>query len=1348
MNKSHTKRQFGLPFRLAAFLAILAFSSSLIILPPKAHAQSVANLPAPGSMVTPSVSYNPTIVMGITIYPENPLQFDFIIDVGDDDLQGEELKKESKKLINYFLATLTVPKDEMWVNLSPYEKDRIVADGLGVTEMGRDMLAQDYLLKQLTASLMYPEENIGSEFWKQVYAGTQAKLGTTQVPMNTFNKIWIVPDRAVVYVNDNNIFVSESHLKIMLDEDYLALESNVDSTKHGLGNMTKNDVQQISEQAKEAIRKVLIPEIEREVNEGKNFANLRQIFNSMILATWYKNNLKESVLGNVYVNSNKTNGIELENKNVKEEIYNQYIEAFKKGVYNYIKEDFDESTQQIIPRKYFSGGANFTKINVEEPKGKEASSPVKERFSDEGPEYKIGVKLDMTDGFGEIVHAESSSPILDNSTDYGIVYDFPDANGDIFFKNDESTKTADGKMVVLRPIEHLEWANKYVLNPGIKKIKKKTYMAFRAAGDEAIPEGQFPKGRIGLAESEDGFKTGKVLFKPIFEPNEDFPYEADGVEDPRLERGFWRDDGFHRDEEKGDTIAMFYTAVSYGVGNQININAAMATIKIENFENYQWDQWVRHGILMSQPDFLKGKEKGFNDRNVVVAPGTYIIEGKEVYALYHRPWVGDDPTKVEVMYFPVGEGIRYSLDKGGNVPKKSYPFFGPEGDGWQSYKVGMGAFAREEEDGYVYVYHGVEEETPTTPRTYSVGEITISKSNPTKIVKRSALPHVQATEYFENNPDVWVANVAFPTGVVVNENTETLYYGAGDSVIVARTSPQNGNRFATGEIDASKWKKREYLAQAGLMPPEEMGLELAYNPATLMISENLYLIVYRGVKRNVSNEDGLRSDNTTEFYAAFSKDGIHIDEWIPDPIMIPGTNSDEQNSIEDPRLVLGFMQKEKFFPDPDGDTVVIFYVGFNINKRHRQIDEGGNSVEGKGQAIPLWATIPVESLKKKDFKKLKRRGSIDISIMLEGQDIGDVTENKDMTIFPEPVFLEVEEKGNKVTKKVIVVIDRPMNNRRNMNIRISWRDAQKGFDGPWNPDGEKILLRAEPGTWKETLGGGGTPVKTDYGWVFLYHGTEYIDNGFDYVIQTLEQELNNLEGNVDLSDLYHLTKTKLNEIKERKLSWEKEFYKVKKEISRLKSEEESFQKEEEDLSKLLNEAKLRIYRTGELLLDPTNILHIIEDNGPSITPHTVYDLFMVDGFLFHTFNDGDVLLKSGELASWRGSGDHTMDVLIGSLEDLFSKEALEQGRDLSQKVLNSSSSPVGGIDFNPNMLELSDQGQGINFIMDNSVLQNIQTNLIHGIQPVIINITPITNFMPLIGLSDSEDLEKQNLTRL
>lgn len=264
------------------------------------------------------------------------------------------------------MATLTVPENEMWVNLSPYEKNRIIASGLSQTDLGRDMLAQDYILKQLTATLMYPEDELGQKFWDRVYAKAQDAFGTTDIPINTFNKVWIIPEKANVFVNGKSVFVVKNYLKVMLEEDYLALESNRGHDDHGVGVGLQDAQDEISTMSKNIVREVLIPELEKEVNTGKNFANLRQIFNSMILATWYKQNLKKSLLGQVYVNQNKVNGIDLEDKQVKEKIYNQYLAAFKQGVYDLVREDYDSATQQVIPRKYFSGGIVASQLEVDD----------------------------------------------------------------------------------------------------------------------------------------------------------------------------------------------------------------------------------------------------------------------------------------------------------------------------------------------------------------------------------------------------------------------------------------------------------------------------------------------------------------------------------------------------------------------------------------------------------------------------------------------------------------------------------------------------------------------------------------------------------------------------------------------------------------------------------------------------------------------------------------------------------------------------------------------------------------------------------------------------------------------
>ena len=84
-------------------------------------------------------------------------------------MSDADRKEEFNKIIKYFLVSLAMPNKDMWVNLSPYESKRIIPEVFGQTEMGRDLLAQDYILKQFTASLIYPEEGLGKKFWSKVY---------------------------------------------------------------------------------------------------------------------------------------------------------------------------------------------------------------------------------------------------------------------------------------------------------------------------------------------------------------------------------------------------------------------------------------------------------------------------------------------------------------------------------------------------------------------------------------------------------------------------------------------------------------------------------------------------------------------------------------------------------------------------------------------------------------------------------------------------------------------------------------------------------------------------------------------------------------------------------------------------------------------------------------------------------------------------------------------------------------------------------------------------------------------------------------------------------------------------
>jgi len=350
-------------------LVAVTLASSLVTPIPKASADNLLGLPEPGTMVNLSPAYAPVLIKGLKLHPEDPFLFDFIIDTGSDH-NAIPTKIEITRLIKYFLAAMTVPEKDLWVNLSPYEKNRMIASNLAQTEMGRDMLAQDYILKQLTASLIYPERNLGKTFWDEVYTKAQEQYGTTQIPVNTFNKVWIVADKADVFERANTAYVVGAHLKVMLEEDYLALnrhsegvQSTTEESKGVLRSFADAQDDKAHNIASQIVRSIILPQLEKEINSGKNFAPLRQMFYSMILASWYKMALKDAILTQIYGNQSKVKvGVNQADPRTNDEIFSRYLRAYKKGVFNYIKEDIDKSSGETIPRKYFSGGEDLAML--------------------------------------------------------------------------------------------------------------------------------------------------------------------------------------------------------------------------------------------------------------------------------------------------------------------------------------------------------------------------------------------------------------------------------------------------------------------------------------------------------------------------------------------------------------------------------------------------------------------------------------------------------------------------------------------------------------------------------------------------------------------------------------------------------------------------------------------------------------------------------------------------------------------------------------------------------------------------------------------------------------------------
>src|SRR5271154_293726 len=108
-------RIFNKISKFTASVMVVLFGLNMLYMP-VSYAQ-VAFLPAAGTMVSMTGKFNPVVIKGVHLYPNNPFKFDFIVDTGDTNLSQDEIKGEGQKLISYFLASLTTPEKEMWVNL-------------------------------------------------------------------------------------------------------------------------------------------------------------------------------------------------------------------------------------------------------------------------------------------------------------------------------------------------------------------------------------------------------------------------------------------------------------------------------------------------------------------------------------------------------------------------------------------------------------------------------------------------------------------------------------------------------------------------------------------------------------------------------------------------------------------------------------------------------------------------------------------------------------------------------------------------------------------------------------------------------------------------------------------------------------------------------------------------------------------------------------------------------------------------------------------------------------------------------------------------------------------------------
>lgn len=230
--------------------------------------------------------------------------------------------------------------------------------------------------------------------------------------------------------------------------------------------------------------------------------------------------------------------------------------------------------------------------------------------------------------------------------------------------------------------------------------------------------------RIGYAVSEDGFRWSR-LDRPVLSPAT--KWETRGVEDPRVVQ---LDDAFY----------MTYTGYS-----PLGVRAHLA-------RSHNLITWERMGIVLPDED---NKDHGLFPEK---------IGGRHV--MLHRR-----PPDIWLAY---SDDLLHWTDH--------RIIMRPRPGTWEHEKIGAAGPPIKTDQGWLLIYHGVDEHT-----VYRLGVALLDLADPSVVLARPEGFILEPRETWEHKGDV--PHVVFSCGAVVVGEELYVYYGGADRVMAVATCP-------------------------------------------------------------------------------------------------------------------------------------------------------------------------------------------------------------------------------------------------------------------------------------------------------------------------------------------------------------------------------------------------------------------------------------------------------------------------------------------------------------------------------------------------------------------------------
>lgn len=319
--------------------------------------------------------------------------------------------------------------------------------------------------------------------------------------------------------------------------------------------------------------------------------------------------------------------------------------------------------------------------------------------------------------------------------------------------------------IILSPTEY-KFENTGVFNPGIYQDGNTVHIFYRA-----VQKGNFST--IGYAKTDGPTKIIERHTQPLIK--RDFEYEQHGVEDARIVK-------------IDETYYMTYTAY-----DGVNTLGALATSRdlmhFEkkglitpriNYHDYEFflkksnqqklnPKYFQYFNLFAEIGLVDDEFRYLRDKDVVLFPRK--INGK--FAMLHRIWPG-----IQIVYFENWEDLTQTFWEGYLKNLTDFIVIDPK-DEFEVNYIGGGGPPIETDDGWLMIYHGVQESPKG--KIYHAKAALLHIDKPEIEIARLPYPLFSPTKEWEM--EGIVNNVVFPTGHARFGNELYIYYGAADKHI-------------------------------------------------------------------------------------------------------------------------------------------------------------------------------------------------------------------------------------------------------------------------------------------------------------------------------------------------------------------------------------------------------------------------------------------------------------------------------------------------------------------------------------------------------------------------------------